>query len=61
MIKPGDLVKLKSEGPVMTAGSYRNNVSVECYWFVGDEVKSNFFNQAALKKVDESESTTPQS
>lgn len=58
-LKPGDLVKLKSGGPVMTLGGVGGAYTSEarCFWFVGSEMKSASFPPEALEK---GEKATPQ-
>lgn len=45
--KRGDLVRLKSGGPVMTVASEVGG-SVEAVWFVGAEHRSALFNESML-------------
>lgn len=54
ILKPGDLVKLKSGGPVMTFGSLTGAVGQEtrCFWFVGQELKSALFPVHALEQAE---------
>lgn len=54
MIKEGDVVKLKSGGPKMTAGktSLLNGTNyVHCFWFVGSAEKEKSFPENALEKT----------
>jgi uncharacterized protein YodC (DUF2158 family) len=51
--KPGDLVHLKSGGPVMTVNGLEGGV--ECLWFSGDDLERGVFSQAALAEVEEDE------
>ncbi|MEO6301754.1 MAG: DUF2158 domain-containing protein [Bacteroidia bacterium] len=53
--KLGDLVKLKSGGPVMTVKYIRDGQDNECVcvWFTEKkEVISKHFNQATLMKIE---------
>lgn len=50
-IKPGDLVELKSGGPVMTASQVHNEIA-RCEWFISNERKWGDFRVVALRKVD---------
>ena len=53
-LKEGDLVQLKSGGPVMTVvnpGGFSG--WPVCNWFEGDTVKSGSFPPEALRKVPE--------
>lgn len=56
-MKPGDLVKLKSGGPVMTLGSLTSAIGQEtrCFWFVGLDLKSALFPLDALVKSENHE------
>ncbi|MEJ8822228.1 DUF2158 domain-containing protein [Variovorax humicola] len=51
----GDLVKLKSGGPVMTVDSYekmyggdQDKPRVFCKWFAGSKAEQNFFHEQTL-------------
>jgi uncharacterized protein YodC (DUF2158 family) len=48
--KVGDIVQLKSGGPVMTVTSIRNDIGqVACNWFLRDEAKNGWFPPEALE------------
>ena len=49
-LKPGDLVRLKSGGPVMTYGREEYG-SAWCYWFVGTAEKSAKFPMSVLRRT----------
>ena len=55
-LKPGDTVKLKSRGPVMTIEHIESEASVMCKWFSGagsaEELKEAEFGLAMLEKWD---------
>lgn len=55
-IKSGDTVKLKSGGPLMTAGKAVPPISddevITCHWFVGEERRRAKFPLVALIKTD---------
>jgi uncharacterized protein YodC (DUF2158 family) len=48
MFKNGDVVQLKSGGPLMTVSEVIGN-DVHCRWFVGNEEKSSSFSSEMLK------------
>jgi uncharacterized protein YodC (DUF2158 family) len=50
--KPGDLVKVKSGGPVMTVSDEDEIGRVICEWFDGKVPVSRSFAAAALKKYE---------
>lgn len=55
-LKPGDLVVLKSGGPVMTIGSISTMISgmTKCYWFDENQKnQSGEFNLECLKKAED--------
>ena len=55
-LKEGDLVRLKSGGPVMTVVNPGGLSGWPvCNWFEGSAVKSGSFPPAALRKVPEEE------
>jgi uncharacterized protein YodC (DUF2158 family) len=48
-LKVGDVVRLKSGGPVMTvSATAMNGRQLICAWFVGEENKSAAFSSEAL-------------
>ncbi|MBV8858305.1 MAG: DUF2158 domain-containing protein [Acidobacteria bacterium] len=49
----GDLVQLKSGGPVMTVTKATGANSLTCKWFEGSSVHTDYFPPAALRKVPE--------
>lgn len=51
----GDIVQLKSGGPKMTVGGYMSGTSssVSCTWFVKETPQHKYFNEKALKKVED--------
>jgi uncharacterized protein YodC (DUF2158 family) len=56
--KAGDLVELKSGGPVMTiekvhTGFGNEMPSYACTWFAGAKENHKNFTEAALKKADD--------
>lgn len=51
--KPGDLVQLKSGGPVMTYEDEGAMIGgALCVWFDGKELKRERFDYAALKRAE---------
>lgn len=52
-IKEGDVVQLRSGGPLLTVAKLYpnsdNGPSAKCIWFVEGELKSDSFVQATLK------------
>jgi uncharacterized protein YodC (DUF2158 family) len=54
--KPGDLVHLKSGGPIMTVnGLEPATQELVCLWFSGDDLERGVFSQAAVAEVEEDE------
>ena len=53
--KAGDLVQLKSGGPVMTVAYVSPRGKADCKWFVEDMLKSDTFNLPELKLADTQE------
>ena len=51
MFKAGDVVQLKSGGPLMTVGEV-DGESVHCRWFNGSEEKASSFPAELLKPTD---------
>jgi uncharacterized protein YodC (DUF2158 family) len=49
--KPGDAVRLKSGGPLMTVKSLQGN-DVICVWFEGEMKKESEFLAATLERDD---------
>lgn len=47
-LKPGDVVQLKSGGPVMTIETMAEDRSANCIRFVDGDVKARNFETAAL-------------
>lgn len=54
-IKPGDVVRLKSSGPVMTVKRLagEGNCHAVCSWFVNDLPKHEVFPVITLEKVED--------
>lgn len=48
-MEPGDLVRLKSGGPVMTVDHEQKDGDVICVWFVNFELKSACFKTVTLE------------
>jgi uncharacterized protein YodC (DUF2158 family) len=52
-LKPGDIVKLASGGPVMTVGVVSSmSDPVECFWFADGELKQANIHARALLKAE---------
>ena len=49
--KVGDVVRLKSGGPVMTVHRVTSEGTCECTWFVNDEPKYETFVPETLRKA----------
>jgi uncharacterized protein YodC (DUF2158 family) len=54
--KPGDLVRLRSGGPVMTIAHWSEmNEQWSCRWFDGPKHQAESFPSEALERVDRAE------
>jgi uncharacterized protein YodC (DUF2158 family) len=53
--KPGDLVVLKSGGPVMTVNTVFDDGDVRCAWFNGKKHETADVNAATLRRAEEDE------
>jgi uncharacterized protein YodC (DUF2158 family) len=58
VVKPGDLVVLKSGGPVMTVDTVNTDIfdddkvtGILCAWFVGDKLERGRFDPGAIAPV----------
>ncbi len=51
-LKPGDLVQLKSGGPVMTYEGEALYGDALCCWFVGGKRMRESFSYASLKRAE---------
>ena len=51
--KEGDVVQLKSGGPIMTILEIRDNGEVLCQWFYDAILNDNFFKSYAIEKIEE--------
>jgi len=51
-LKPGDVVQLKSGGPLMTVRWVGDKADVSCTWFVGSEVRHADFKVEQLNLAD---------
>lgn len=49
----GDLVQLKSGGPIMTVVENSHDGRYFCQWFAGKKLEAGHFNASTLAKVDE--------
>jgi len=53
-MKTGDLVALKSGGPLMTVNSMtREDKLVSCEWFSGERLRRDSFDRECLVTLDE--------
>lgn len=53
-LKPGDLVQLRSGGPIMTVDAVGDGGKVRCEWFDDKDVaQSKIFSATSLIKPDE--------
>lgn len=59
-IEPGDVVRLKSGGPLMTVVDESGYARVQCTWFDGGGQKGLRVRTAALVKADDYEDLHPQ-
>jgi uncharacterized protein YodC (DUF2158 family) len=66
VIKPGDLVVLKSGGPTMTVDTVNTDIfdddkitGVLCVWFVGEKLERVRFDRRAIELVNLGESNVP--
>ena len=52
-VNPGDTVRLKSGGRLMTAGKevFNNATALTCYWFEGGELRKSEVPKVALEKA----------
>lgn len=61
ILQPGDLVQLKSGGPVMTVTNddplNKRNGSVQCKWFSGNKLERGSFPIAALQSPPTKDTT----
>jgi uncharacterized protein YodC (DUF2158 family) len=53
--KPGDLVQLKSGGPVMTVNAIMSVERLQCTWFGGKKLESGVFHVEALQAATNTE------
>jgi len=65
-VQPGDIVKLKSDGPTMVIGCFEDGATepvARCYWFVGNDLREVAISISALVKTSagEANSATPSS
>jgi uncharacterized protein YodC (DUF2158 family) len=59
--KPGDTVRLKSGGPVMTVTNIDNQFGVACEWFSGNKPERKLFRPEALVKAEPESEKKPRS
>jgi uncharacterized protein YodC (DUF2158 family) len=50
--KPGDLVELKSGGPIMTVDAVFDGGDCRCVWFAGEKQQNHVFSGATLKAAE---------
>jgi len=67
VIKPGDLVVLKSGGPTMTVDTVNTDIfdddkvtGVLCVWFVGDKLERVRFDHRAIERAYPAEGNGPE-
>lgn len=67
LIKPGDLVVLKSGGPTMTVDTVNTDIfdddkitGVLCVWFVGEKLERVRFDHRAIEPVHPAEINLPE-
>ena len=48
----GDVVRLKSGGPIMTVGMVADDGDLLCQWFTDNKLQESFFNPNSLEKVE---------
>lgn len=51
----GDLVRLKSGGPVMTVNNADHREAIECQWFGGKKLARGFFPLDSLEAAEKDE------
>ncbi len=51
-LKAGDVVQLKSGGPLMTVGEITRSNRRHCYWFDGVQLKNTMFDTVTLRRPD---------
>ena len=54
-LKEGDVVMLKSGGPVMTINKIHSSGEVTCQWFDAANLKDDLFKLHSLEKYEESD------
>lgn len=50
--KCGDLVELKSGGPIMTVNTVYGDGDIVCVWFAGEKQQKHTFAEGALKAAE---------
>jgi len=67
VIKPGDLVVLKSGGPTMTVDTVNTDIfdddkvtGILCVWFVGDKLERVRFDHRAIERLNPAEGDRPE-